>query len=226
MPSYCSSKIVFYSDDKTSLQDILDNINRCLEKPMYNSVKNYLSFSGMGNSSVIDKVDNRDCFAYCDKEISKKDEGGYYFQFSTDSTWVPNIEIFAAVIKEKYNGVIEILFQSEEPDNGIYITNDDEGEFFPERYKLNLSFDGKCINEYYSSIFDLQNALEKMFPKVCFDRTVRPEKIEAKIKEAYKFSSELNDYISINKFSYYNYTGGIEVWEQQRLYARMARRLK
>ena len=224
MPSYCSNKIVFYSDDKNSLQAVLDNINHCLEKPIYNSVKNYLVFSGMGNSSVIDKVDSRDCFAYCDKEISQKDEGGYYFRFCNNSTWVPNIEVFAAVIKEKYNGVIEILFQSEEPDNGIYITNDDECEFFSERYKLNLSFAGKCIDEYYSNIWDLQNELEKMFPKVCFDKTVRTEEMKAKIKAAYKFSSEFNDYISINKFVYYNITGGIAIWEQRRLYAQMARK--
>ena len=223
MPSYCSNKIVFYSNNKNSLQNILDNINRCLEKPIYNSVKNYLIFSGMENSSVINKVGSRDYFTYCDKEIFK-DERGYYFQFCTNSAWISNIEIFAALIKEKYNGGIEILFQSEEPDNGIYITNDYESEFFSERYKLNLSFAGKYIDKYYSSLFDLQNDLEKMFPKVCFDTSVRTDEIVAKIKAVYKFSSEFNDFISINKFVYYNITGGIAIWEQLRLYAQMVKK--
>lgn len=54
--------------------------------------------------------------------------------FSVESAWgeLNEVRVF---IEEKFPGV-KFYFQCEESGNGVYETNDDTGEYFPERYYL------------------------------------------------------------------------------------------
>ena len=107
-------------------------------------------------------------------------------------------------------------------------------------FYISLIFFADFLNNCQAEIIDCRKQDRDDYYRIVFDLNKKPsyfvyqfgEKIyvriqnemEAKIKAAYKFSSEFNDYISINKFVYYNITGGIAIWEQRRLYAQMARK--
>lgn len=54
--------------------------------------------------------------------------------FSVESAWGELNEV-REFIEEKFSGV-KLYFQCEESGNGVYETNDDTGEYFPERYYL------------------------------------------------------------------------------------------
>lgn len=77
--------------------------------------------------------------------------------FSVESAWGELNEV-REFIEEKFPGV-KLYFQCEESGNGVYETNDDTEEYFPERYYLWVE-DGET--EYYTTIEALENAVENI----------------------------------------------------------------
>ena len=55
--------------------------------------------------------------------------------FETETAWSPAEEVIA-LIQEKYPGIENVWYYSEEPGMGFYETNDAEGRFWKDRYVL------------------------------------------------------------------------------------------
>lgn len=77
--------------------------------------------------------------------------------FSVESAWGELNEV-RHLIEEKFPD-IKLYYQCEEPGMGIYITNDDTGQFFPEEYYLWVE-NGE--NDYYDNLDDLLKDVEKI----------------------------------------------------------------
>jgi hypothetical protein len=70
---------------------------------------------------------------------ARLDEQGH-FHFVTETAW-SRCDCVEQVIK-KYFPKVNIYFREEELGNGIFQTNDEQGEFFPEQYIIDSSNDG------------------------------------------------------------------------------------
>lgn len=70
---------------------------------------------------------------------------------------------------------IKVYYIEEEPGCDVYYTNDNNGDFFPEKYLL----DGEEVYEYFESLDDLSEYLNSRFG---LTTTPDLEEIERKIK--------------------------------------------
>lgn len=77
--------------------------------------------------------------------------------FCVESAWGEPYEV-RELIEDKFPD-IRIYYQSEEPDNVIYTTNDDTGEYFPEKYCLWVEDEE---TDYYTSFEHLIEAVQKI----------------------------------------------------------------
>lgn len=95
---------------------------------------------------------------YCRGEWNYLEYRDGILTIDIESAWSDPNEV-REFIEEKLPG-IKIYFQSEEPGCVIYETNDDTGEYFPDRYYLwdEISLD----TGYYPSLDGLLRAVEKM----------------------------------------------------------------
>lgn len=94
------------------------------------------------------------CRGYWDNLVLH-DDGS--ISFSVESAWGELNEV-REFIEEKFPGV-KLYFQCEESGMGIYQTNDDTGEYFPERYYLWVENED---TEYYTSLEALATDVEKI----------------------------------------------------------------
>lgn len=94
------------------------------------------------------------CRGYWDNLVLH-DDGS--ISFSVESAWGELNEV-REFIEEKFPGV-KLYFQCEESGNGVYETNDDTGEYFPERYYLWVENED---TEYYTSLEALATDVEKI----------------------------------------------------------------
>ena len=77
--------------------------------------------------------------------------------FSVESAWGELNEV-REFIEEKFPGV-KLYFQCEESGNGVYETNDDTGEYFPERYYLWVE---DCETQYHNNLESLIHDVENI----------------------------------------------------------------
>lgn len=77
--------------------------------------------------------------------------------FSVESAWDEPNEV-RELIEEKFPD-IKFYYQCEEPGMGIYKTNDDTGEYFPEKYYLWVENEE---TEYYTTLGHLIEAVQKI----------------------------------------------------------------
>ena len=202
MANYCSNSIVFYSKSKELLTDLWNKMDSCIEDGD-NNIKKLLKGCGCTQEEVDEWADGRDYLVYLDDKVHD-DDGLYYFRADTESAWAPNIDSFTFLLEEKYNDKIKLFYQSEEPGCGVFVTNDAEGIFFSERYKMDCSLDGHFITGYYASFEDLLEDINEIFPKAGVTDKDSIEAMEAKIKTAYKIADNIDDYIVIDEFLYDN----------------------
>lgn len=202
MANYCSNGIVFYSKSKGLLTDLWNKMNTCIDGSN-SSVKQLLKICGCTQEQMDEWVDGRDYLVYVDDKVHHE-PGLYYFRVDTESAWTPNMDSFTFLLKEKYNGKIKLLYQSEEPGGSIFVTNDAESKFFSDSYRLDFSLDGHCVTGYYVGLEDLLEDIDEMFPKAAVTKADSLEVMESKIKAAYKIADNLDDFISIDEFVYDN----------------------
>lgn len=153
MANYCANSIVFYGEDKEVLKDLWKKINFCMDTRKC-SVKSLLKSCGYTEDEAAERADGRDYFTYLDDAVTT-DYERYYFKADTDSAWNSNIDSFKILLQEKYNGKIKLMYQSEEAGCGIFITNDINGIFFSERYRLDFDMGKDWITEYFTGYEDL-----------------------------------------------------------------------
>ena len=77
---------------------------------------------------------------------SDLDWNGAILRFNTVTAWGPTDEVFK-FIKSVYPS-LEIYYMAEEDGNGLFITNDAEGRYFKDRYRI----EHDCSCEYFSTI--------------------------------------------------------------------------
>ena len=84
-----------------------------------------------------------------------------YFQFSQEDAWSPNVLFWEDIIYQHYsdengNPLLRVYYQCEEPGDGIYYTNDDEGVYY----------DDTDVESHFWALITLENANEFKFCKV------------------------------------------------------------
>lgn len=200
MANYCANSIVFYGEDKDVLKDLWEKINYCMDTRQC-SVKSLLKSCGYTEDEAAERADGRDYFTYLDDAVTT-DYERYYFKADTDSAWNPNIDSFKILLQEKYNGKIKLMYQSEEAGCGIFITNDINGIFFSERYRLDFDMGKDWITEYFTGYEDLVNFIADEFPKAGVKLSDDTKAIEYKVKKAYKFKEAFGQHFWIDTFSY------------------------
>lgn len=83
---------------------------------------------------------------YCRGSWSDLDWNGAILRFNTETAWGPMDEVLK-FIKSIYPS-LEIYYMAEEDGNGVFITNDTEGRYFRDRYRIEYDLD----YEYFSTI--------------------------------------------------------------------------
>jgi len=83
---------------------------------------------------------------YCRGAWSDLDWNGSILRFNTETAWGPMNEVFK-FIKTIYPS-LKIYYQAEEDGNGVFITNDAEGHYFRDRYRIEYDLD----YEYFTTI--------------------------------------------------------------------------
>ena len=83
---------------------------------------------------------------YCRGSWRDLDWNGAILRFNTETAWGPMDEVFR-FIKKQYPS-LEIYWQAEEDGNGVYCSNDVEGRYFKDRYRI----EHDCCYEYFSTL--------------------------------------------------------------------------
>ena len=83
---------------------------------------------------------------YCRGSWSDLDWNGAILRFNTETAWGPMTEVFE-FIKTIYPS-LKIYYQAEEDGNGVFITNDAEGCYFSERFRVEYDLD----YEYFTTL--------------------------------------------------------------------------
>lgn len=200
MANYCANSIVFYAEDKEILKNLWEKINSCMDKRQC-SVKNLLKSCGYTEEEAAEIADGRDYFTYLDDAVTT-DYERYYFKADTDSAWNPNIDSFKILLKEKYNGKIKLMYQSEEAGCGIFVTNDINGIFFSDRYRLDFDLGNEWNTVYFSDYEELVKFIADEFPKAGVNLSDSTKALEYKVKAAYKFKEAYGHHFWIDTFSY------------------------
>lgn len=132
MPNWCYSQYIATGDKAQlkKLHSVMDELE-CLKAPGLHD--NGFGSTWLGNLVIKlggdwEKVF---CRGYWDNLLLHED---CTVSFSVESAWGELNEV-RELIEEKFPGV-KLYFQCEESGNGVYETNDDTGEYFPERYYL------------------------------------------------------------------------------------------
>ena len=83
---------------------------------------------------------------YCRGSWSDLDWNGSILRFNTETAWGPMNEVFK-LIKSIYPS-LEIYYQAEEDMMGVFITNDTDGHYFKDRFRIEYDLD----LEYFTTI--------------------------------------------------------------------------
>lgn len=153
MANWCSTSYSVCSENKELLQKICNAINECaaMEEPLIpDSSPNWI-----GN--IFKKMDIK---AEAERTFwsEAKIENGV-LKFSESSAWSRGYAIISLqdhFCKEDDDSFLSIYFVSEELGQEIYETNDESGEFYPERY----CWYGDDGDEYFNTFEELKKHVQ------------------------------------------------------------------
>ena len=142
MPNWCCTDYRCYGNkgELVELKEKLDYLNS-LEKPL---VEN--GFGKLWCGCLVSLLGGDWNEVYCRGEIDSYEFSGTTLCISVTSAW-SELGEWRRFIKSKFPN-IHIVYSAEEPGNIYYVTNDKEGDYFPERYILDFT-DGL---EYFNSL--------------------------------------------------------------------------
>lgn len=142
MPNWCSTSYVIDGKRK-EVQSLFSKMNN-LENRKKPLVGNTFGNTWLG--CLVTKLGGDWQKVYCRGSWSDLDWNGAILRFNTETAWGPMTEVFK-FIKSIYPS-LEIYWQAEEDGNGVYCSNDVEGRYFRDRYRI--EFD--CDYEYFTTI--------------------------------------------------------------------------
>ena len=142
MPNWCYTSYVIDGKRK-EVQSLFSKMNN-LENRKKPLVGNTFGKRWLG--CLVTKLGGNWQEVYCRGSWSDLDWNGAILRLNTETAWGPMDEVFK-FIKSIYPS-LEIYYQAEENGNGVFITNDAEGNYFRDRYRI--EFD--CDYEYFTTI--------------------------------------------------------------------------
>lgn len=172
MPNWCFTSCTI-TGDKKSVRDLYD-IMKSLEDREETLVPNGFGKTWLGNLVTALGGDWNEVHCRGDWQDLRIDEYEQVICLSIESAWSYPEELFD-FIHEKCPGV-DIYFQAEEPSMGIYVTNDVDGVFYPDRYTIsyNDDIDFYAMGEMQEFLEDLSkivnapvNNIEEAWSAVC-----------------------------------------------------------
>ena len=110
---------------------------------------------------------------YCRGGWSDLEYNGAILRFNTITAWAPMTEVFD-FIKTVYPS-LEVYYQAEEDGMGVFVTNDTEGRYFKDRFRVETD----CDYEYFASIEGVCEYVSGIIGKTVSSR----EEMEAAIND-------------------------------------------
>ena len=142
MCNWCYSSYVIDGKRK-EVQSLFSKMNN-LENRKKPLVDNTFGKTWLG--CLVNKLGGNWQKIYCRGSWSDLDWNGAILRFNTETAWGPMTEVFK-FIKSIYPS-LEIYWQAEEDGNGVYCSNDVEGRYFKDRYRI----EHDCCYEYFSTL--------------------------------------------------------------------------
>lgn len=188
MPNWCYTSYTFVGEEK-ELKELHD-IMKGLEERSEPSVINGFGKSWLG--CLVEALGKNWRDVWCRGDWNNLELSADTLKFTTETAWSAADEVMA-LICEKYPS-LGYYYYTEEPGMGIYQTNDDYGEYYPDRYHVDLyTADGDYQQEYFITLDDAISWIGEMTEqefKTEDDVTAYFEKIR-KDDDAYCYINEI-----------------------------------
>lgn len=154
MPNWASTLYVAVGDKQQlkQLHSIMDELE-CMKEPLH---PNGFGAAWLGN--LVIKLGGDWNKVYCRGYWDDLTFNGSEITFHVESAWGELNEVRELI--EKHFPDIKLYFQSEEPGMGIYTTNDDTGQYFPDQFYLWV--EDEDTTEYYQDLKSLAEAVESI----------------------------------------------------------------
>ena len=197
MPNWCATNIVSYGDKK-QVKELRERVIRICESAC--PVPNDFGNRWLGHIQVDFGYDWEN--TRCRGEISfidveEKDD----FRIDQIDAWGPNVEMWETILKDHYPDV-HLVYQADEPGCEIHINTDTKGEYFPDKYLLDISLSYKSPAKVPPGLTDGSN----------FFQTFDDLKKSVEVLTKRKFSNfiEIRNYIMDQTFDGYDFIGVYE----------------
>lgn len=152
MPNWCSNSVTIVGDRAEVEQ--LNRIMEELENRQEPSISNGFGTTWLG--CLVDALGESTDDIYCRGEWMCRTFEEGELRFEVESAWSPSTEVFD-LIEQKFES-LKCYYVAEEPGMCIYVTNDASGEYYSERYKVDMCLPcGEDCIEYFE---EKQQALD------------------------------------------------------------------
>ncbi len=149
MPNWCYTSYTFVGEEKELKE--LHNIMKGLEERKEPLVENGFGKSWLG--CLVEALGKNWKDVWCRGNWNSLELSADTLKFTTETAWSAADEVMA-LICEKYPS-LGYYYYTEEPGMGIYQTNDDYGEYYPDRFQVDLcTADGDYQQEYFITLDD------------------------------------------------------------------------
>ena len=187
MPNWCYTSYAIDGKRK-EVQSLYSRMNR-LEKRRKPLVSNTFGKTWLGCLVTLLGADWQK--VYCRGYWYNLQYEGETLRFTTETAWGPMDEVFD-FIKSIYPS-LNIYWQAEEDGWCIYATNDKEGKYFPDRYKIEANSE----IEYYATLEGLCDHVSKIVGKT----VTNMDEVNAAIEEWNNATDDNDVMIYLNEFS-------------------------
>ena len=186
MPNWCYStyRIVGKKKEVQSLYSKMSNLER-RRKPLVES-----DFGNTWLGCLVTKLGGDRSKVHCRGSWSELEYDGETISFNTETAWEPMNEVFR-LVKGIYPS-LDIYYSAEEDMMGYFITNDTEGRFFIDRYKV----EANCETEYFTVIEDVYAYVSRITGRQIDSR----EELAAAIEEWNEGKDDYEEVICLNEF--------------------------
>ncbi len=153
MPNWASTLYVVVGDKQQlkELHSLMDELE-CMKEPLH---PNGFGTTWLGN--LVIKLGGDWNKVYCRGSWDDLTFDGEQITFHVESAWGELNEVRELI--EDHFPDLKLYYQCEEPGMCIYVTNDDTGKYFPERFYLWVEDED---TEYYQSLESLVEAVENI----------------------------------------------------------------
>lgn len=158
MPNWCSTAYVIEGNAKE--MEVLYKLMKRLQERKEPIVKNSFGTTWLG--CLVDTLGGDWNEIGCQGAWNSLERVGDTLRFATKTAWAPCTETFDWVCRKFPS--IRCFYQAEEPGRAIYETNDSEGKYFPEKYRVELSTpQNEFMSEYFVELPTVFEWLGKVF---------------------------------------------------------------